>query len=81
MKRSGMTNTLRRLVLRFLARLAYDTYIRSESRLTQEKSFHRASTDDLVAALRRVKEARAIHERFQERLSQNTERHAPSGAR
>jgi hypothetical protein len=78
---AAFRGTVRRLVLRFLARLAYDTYIRSESRLTQARSFHRASTDDLVAAMRSVKETRAIHERFQERLSQNDNNDASAASR
>ena len=64
---------MKRLVLRFLARLAEDIYIRAESKLEQAKSFHKASKDDLVAAMWRVKETRAIHERFQERMSQCNE--------
>ena len=65
---AALRGTVGRLVLRVLARMAYDSYIRAESRLTQARSFRRASADNLAAARRRVKEARAIHERFQERL-------------
>ncbi|NCC85679.1 MAG: hypothetical protein EOM03_16385, partial [Clostridia bacterium] len=57
------SGTVGRFVLRFLAWLAYDTYIRSESRLTRAEMAYRASEDQLEVAKFNAAKAKACHER------------------
>lgn len=68
---AAFRGTVGRLVLRVLARVAEDTWIKRESLVTKARAKHREATDRLARYRRAANEAREAHCRWQQRLSQN----------
>ena len=63
-----MKRIIHHFILCLRARLAYDAYVRADSRFNYALMLYRESRERLQIAMRRIKEARRIHESLRGRL-------------